>query len=287
MRHLLFLIASFLLLNCIGGNTRTANSQEDDPIISVLKEFYTEYIALNLVDVIDDTAVLELKEKYLSTCLLKKLSSQELNFDPIVDAQDYREEWVAVIEVTSIDSLNNLYAITLPDNMSNNKDRIIVKVIHAKDGRYLIDDIVYDRENRTNGRSFQQSPVNGCHGTWVLSEKQQHPYIAIRADLSAYIVVESDQIMINAKLIPDKDSVNNSYNILLVTPAEELGVGGQRLDWSNFSKTLPVANIEFESNNKANFTWYGFYNTINKERVWQESQFTREVGTNKISLKKL
>lgn len=282
MRHLLFITVSFLLLSCIAGNAKTVNDGNLDPAVDMLKEFYAEYISLNLCDEVDDASLLNLKEKYLTPSLLMKLRSSVVDFDPFVNAQDFSQRWLTEIDIAKIDSLDNLYTVMLPDN----KDCIIVKVICKEGGKYLIDNISYNRDNSLVS-CVQDSSINTYLGTWVISEEQPFPYIAIRKDSSAYVVVESDQIMINAKLVPDTSAPNNSYQILLVAPAEELGIGGQRLDWSHLSTTHPVGHIQFLSNNTARYTWLGFYNTITKQRVWKDSQFTREMGDKTINLIKV
>ena len=250
MRNLLFITVSFLLLSCIAGNAKTVNDGNLDPAVDMLKEFYAEYISLNLCDEVDDASLLNLKEKYLTPSLLMKLRSSVVDFDPFVDAQDFSQRWLTEID------------------------------------KYLIDNISYNRDNSLVS-CVQDSSINTYLGTWVISEEQPFPYIAIRKDSSAYVVVKSDQIMINTKLVPDTSAPNNSYQILLVAPAEELGIGGQRLDWSHLSTTHPVGHIQFLSNNTARYTWLGFYNTITKQRVWQDSQFTRETGDKTINLIKV
>lgn len=114
-------------------------------------------------------------------------------------------------------------------------------------------------------------------GTWAISKEQQFPYITIYKDSTAYMVVENDQINIVVKLLRDEKHVNE-FHMLLLNPAEELGIGGQKLSWDNFSKSIPIANIMFESDTIAKLDWLGFYNVSTKQREWKECQFNRENG---------
>ncbi len=114
-------------------------------------------------------------------------------------------------------------------------------------------------------------------GTWTINKEQQFPYITIRRDSTAYMVVESDQINIVVKLLRDKENINR-FHMLLLNPAEELGAGGQKLSWDNFSKSIPIANIMFENDTIAKLDWLGFYNVLTKQREWEECQFDRESG---------
>lgn len=96
-------------------------------------------------------------------------------------------------------------------------------------------------------------------GTWTINKEQQFPYITIHKDSTAYMGVESDQINIAVKLLRSKESVD-VFHVFLLKPAEELGIGGQKLSWDNFSKSIPIANIMFESDTIAKLDWLGFYN---------------------------
>lgn len=123
-------------------------------------------------------------------------------------------------------------------------------------------------------------------GTWTISKEQQSPYITIHKDSTAYMVVENDQINIVVKLLRD-DTNLNKFQLLLLNPAEELGIGGQKLNWEYFSKSIPVANITFENDTIAQLNWLGFYNVLTKQREWKECQFNIENDEGSIILIKL
>ena len=112
-------------------------------------------------------------------------------------------------------------------------------------------------------------------GTWTINKEQQFSYITIHKDSTAYMVVESDQINIVVKLLRSKESAD-IFHVFLLKPAEELGIGGQNLSWDNFSKSIPIANIMFESDTIAKLDWLGFYNVSTKQKEWEECQFNRE-----------
>lgn len=56
--------AILMLIALIGCGNRA--KQDADYEISMLKEFYKEYISLNLCEKVDDTALSNLKKKYVS-----------------------------------------------------------------------------------------------------------------------------------------------------------------------------------------------------------------------------
>ena len=123
-------------------------------------------------------------------------------------------------------------------------------------------------------------------GTWTINKEQQFPYITIHKDSTAYMVVESDQLNIVVKLLRSKESVD-VFHVFLLKPVEELGIGGQKLSWDNFSKSTPIANIMFESDTIAKLNWLGFYNVSTKQREWEECQFNRENGETPVILIRL
>lgn len=75
----------------------------------------------------------------------------------------------------------------------------------------------------------------------------------------------SNQIWILGKL---SIKSNNIYDILFVE-ALDVGRGGMNASWSLFSKSKPIGQIEFVSNDNAIKEWYGLYNTNSKEYEYE------------------
>lgn len=77
--------------------------------------------------------------------------------------------------------------------------------------------------------------------------------------------VNNNQIYITA-LGHKKEKI---LTIFLDEP-EDLGRGGMMLDWQNFSKENPIADLKLETKNSAQLTWYGFFNKIQKAHEWAD-----------------
>lgn len=88
--------------------------------------------------------------------------------------------------------------------------------------------------------------------------------------------INSNQISINIRLI---ESDNNIVNIYFESPYD-LGRGGANLDWSNFSKSRPIANMRLNETNDGELKWVGFYNEKGRSYQWKnQPDFYKNSGS--------
>lgn len=73
------------------------NELNNYEINKMLKAFYTDYI--NAIENIGESEVTHIKEKYLTNDLVLKIESANLDYDPIVDAQDVDINWLKSLRI--------------------------------------------------------------------------------------------------------------------------------------------------------------------------------------------
>lgn len=122
-----------------------------------------------------------------------------------------------------------------------------------KNGADCIENISFE-ENKSIDGNWKTNCDN--LGTLEIKEKK------------VFIELNSNQVYIDALLDKKNDSI---YNILLKAP-NDLGAGGMRLDWGNFSKDSIIARINYSKKRDfIIFNWLGFYNDSIKKREWVEN----------------
>ena len=117
--------------------------EETDEATKMILEFYDKYIRQQDKMPCGEFCEEELRKierEFLSSKLIRKVNSDELSADPIVEAQDIFIEWLDSIKVKKINSKRyNVYLFNFYDNRY---DSIQLKVAKKKD-RYIIDDIIF------------------------------------------------------------------------------------------------------------------------------------------------
>ncbi len=103
-------------------------------IIKDLKSFYTLYITENAKNQPNEKLLSTIKHKYCSEKLLQKLSLEELDYDPFLNAQDCDIEWLKTLSVIKESKSKNKYVVSFVDNFSKkrNKIKLFVTVIENK-----------------------------------------------------------------------------------------------------------------------------------------------------------
>jgi len=81
---------------------------------------------------------------------------------------------------------------------------------------------------------------------------------------TAELDVNSNQIYIEVRLSAEK----NHTNVYLEKPLD-LGLGGMKLDWKNFSSSRSIGRITDWSTKKLKFQWIGFYNKKDGQAYWK------------------
>lgn len=101
-------------------------------------------------------------------------------------------------------------------------------------------------------------------GDWRISCEEGSGYIQVLSLDSIFIEINSNQIYVISKGVIKK----NILYVYLVAPGE-LGMGGMNLNWNNFSRNEPIAELLFKKKD-AELKWKGFYNTKKLKYEWVE-----------------
>jgi hypothetical protein len=76
--------------------------------------------------------------------------------------------------------------------------------------------------------------------------------------------INDNQIYVNGKV---KKTKLNEYDLFYESPAD-LGRGGMMLHWERFSKTKPIARLNFLPGDTIVINWHGFYDEVDHVFVW-------------------
>ncbi len=106
----------------------------DGQIIKDLTNFYTLYITESSKNQPNERQLNLIKHKYCSDKLLRKLSLEELDYDPFLNAQDCDIEWLKTLTITKDNKSKNKYIVGFIDNFSNKKNtiKLIISIISNK-----------------------------------------------------------------------------------------------------------------------------------------------------------
>jgi hypothetical protein len=89
--------------------------------------------------------------------------------------------------------------------------------------------------------------------------------------------INSNQIVINSTL--QKYSKNDGIVDVYFDSPLDLGRGGMKLDWVNFSKIRQIATIKIKDEDDFILNWTGFFNKKMKKYQWVgQPDFYRESG---------
>ena len=118
--------------------TEKANSQLEE--VQRLSKFYKEYITENL-SVTENTDKIEnLLNKYCTNSFREKLSSLQLDADPIVDAQDYEEEWINNMSIIKLENASHEYQVCFLLSFDNSQHCIFL-TLKKEDDLWKINNI--------------------------------------------------------------------------------------------------------------------------------------------------
>jgi hypothetical protein len=136
MKRLVLTIIPALICGTI---VLVASSFKSDTAEQTLKEFYTQYITA--FSELSDLA--NIKEKFLTEELRKRLDIAELDYDPFLNAQDFNKEWLKNLEIKSVAKTKNVYQICYhyTDFMGEQTTCIKLSLVKIK-GKYLINNII-------------------------------------------------------------------------------------------------------------------------------------------------
>ena len=197
MRNLIIPILCGLLLAACGNSNNNSNkaattteqeqvisdSSEKQPVtdsetaqaIAMLKEFYTLYITENAkVQDFDRKAVEALENKYLINEFRKKRRDADLDYDPILHAQEVDADWIKTLEINPVAGQKDVYTIRYRYRQDEENGQSVTVHLVNRDGEYLIDDIegleaaAYPPKNFViDGKTFTVSVEDGnCLYIW-------------------------------------------------------------------------------------------------------------------------
>jgi hypothetical protein len=131
----------------------SADAGRAEQAIQQLKQFYTAYILCCDSPDGNEEIQTSIRNKYLTKSLLHKLENSDLDYDPLIQAQDCDRSWIETIEIKPDTERQNVYTVSYTSTFDNEKT---IKLLLANDnGNYLIDDILSDVnicEDMGNGR---------------------------------------------------------------------------------------------------------------------------------------
>ncbi|RFS18956.1 DUF3828 domain-containing protein [Chitinophaga silvatica] len=141
-KNTLLIIFSFIVYSCQHSTTPKQN-EENDPAQQTLKQFYTGYLTADGVE--DESKSDSLKTKYCTKQLLKKIKhkmkTEELDYDPLLNAQDVSREWLQTMTFTKVPQSSDTYEVSYLDPYD--KKKITIKLHVAKvEQEYKIDSII-------------------------------------------------------------------------------------------------------------------------------------------------
>lgn len=128
------------------------------------------------------------------------------------------------------------------------------------------------------------SEVGKLDGSWAFSTETSYASLNIKLG-SGLLVVMSNQIYVVVKIEKDKNK-ESYYNLFYVNP-DDLGPGGIKMDWKNYSKTKKIGEIKQFNENEIEFKWFGFYNEKTKRNEFDECEFNLLANGNPAQLEKL
>lgn len=134
-------IVIFFYSSC---NFAQNNISEDQQIRDMLKEFYTSYITQMAEKLpLDIKKINSIKKKYCTVRLLKEIENDEdLDYDPLIDAQDADVAWLKTLSIKNNIGIPNGYIITYESSSKYDTEKASIKmtVVKEKDG-YKIDSV--------------------------------------------------------------------------------------------------------------------------------------------------
>ena len=135
---ILFALIIFSSLELKSNNLQYKSN--GDEIKKMLIEFYTSYIIENSKMPVDNDKINFIKRKYCTDNLIRKVKKQELDYDPILNAQDCDREWIKTLSVLKDSKKKNVYKISFK-GVYNEKCNIVNVLVVKENNIYKIDNV--------------------------------------------------------------------------------------------------------------------------------------------------
>ncbi len=136
------IVCFLFIFSCLNGLCQAQTKlSEEAQIKNLLKEFYISYVKENSKKIPDLKIIEELKKQYFSEKLLISLRNDELDYDPILNAQDCDIQWLKTIKIAKDSRRKNLFIVSYIDMFSKKKNTIKL-LVNNKGGNLKIDAII-------------------------------------------------------------------------------------------------------------------------------------------------
>lgn len=125
-----------VMSNAFSLKTIAQKDYDDDQMVKMLTLFYVKYITECSNNM--DNDLNNIKKKYCTKHLLKKMYSKKIDYDLILNAQDCDIRWIDNLVITKNTSRKNCFTISY---ISEHGHDVIV-ILKKKKDRYLISNIL-------------------------------------------------------------------------------------------------------------------------------------------------
>ena len=126
----------------ISPQTTKTTADDKTSILEMLREFYTSYITECDKMPINEQNITDLKNRYFTKEFLKKLEEAEIDYDPVLNAQDCDKDWIKTLEINPVVEKENTYQVCYHYDTSEGKRTICVTLFLVKvNEKYLINGI--------------------------------------------------------------------------------------------------------------------------------------------------
>jgi hypothetical protein len=138
--RIITIFSTIILLFNSFGYAQTKLSDEIQ-IKKRLNDFYICYIKENSKTIGNTKTIDAIQKKYCTEKLLNKIKNDELDYDPILNAQDCDILWLKTLKILKDSKMKDLYFVTYIDTFSKKKNTIKLIVI-KEDGNFKINEII-------------------------------------------------------------------------------------------------------------------------------------------------
>ncbi len=131
--YILTIIFGFFSSSTLYSQEKEKNSS-DKEIIEMLNTFYREYITENDNMPVNEKKINLIKKKYCTNNLIEKIKKDDLDYDPLVNAQDISREWIKTMKITKDSKKENAYIVCFTDKYNKTPFCTKLLILKSKEG---------------------------------------------------------------------------------------------------------------------------------------------------------
>ena len=140
IKILIILFGMLFSNNLTAQNTPQINNSDDKEIVEMLKTFYKEYITENDKMPLNELKISIIKKKYCTKKLLEKIAKDDLDYDPLVNAQDISQYYLKTMKITKEPKKTNTFQVCFTNEYNKKPFCVKLLIINTKEG-FKIDTI--------------------------------------------------------------------------------------------------------------------------------------------------